>query len=279
MLNALSIDVEEYFHPTEVQPFVDVKCWSGLPSRVEAQTMDVLEILANRNIRSTFFIVGWVAERYPRMVRAIAGAGHEIGCHSHMHALVYDLSPAEFRVDTERSVGAISDACGIRPTIYRAPTYSITSKSLWALEILVELGFQHDSSICPVVHDRYGIPGSSRHAHVIQTPSGPIYEVPVATARLRNGMVVPVGGGAYLRLLPYRYTAAGIRRMNDEDRAPRASTFIRGKLIRTSRALLAVLWPGRVRMEGSVRCGGNSRNWLLISALRQSATSIPFLTR
>jgi polysaccharide deacetylase family protein (PEP-CTERM system associated) len=220
MRNILTVDVEEYFHPAEVAAFVDPGQWSALPSRIERQTMDVLELLGRHGTRGTFFILGWVAERHPGLVRAILAAGHEIGCHSYAHHLVYQLTPEEFRTDTERAIAAIGEACGVRPVIYRAPSYSIVRQSFWALEILVELGFTHDSSVVPIVHDRYGIPGTARHAHVIQTPAGPILEIPVATVELAKGRVAPVGGGGYLRLMPYRYTAAGLRRVNQRDGRP-----------------------------------------------------------
>jgi polysaccharide deacetylase family protein (PEP-CTERM system associated) len=218
MLNALTIDVEEYFHPTEVQSTITQADWDGLPSRIEAQVERILATTENLNIKATFFVLGWVAERHPRVVRAIHAAGHEIGCHSYWHRLVYDLSPEEFRSDTQRAVAAIQDACGATPRVYRAPSYSITQRSLWALEILVEEGFTHDSSIFPVSHDRYGIPGFERHARRVETPSGAILEVPVATVQVGKTGVVPVGGGGYLRLLPYRYTAAGIRRVNRDEK-------------------------------------------------------------
>ncbi len=220
MRNAMTVDVEEYFHPAEVAAFVDPGQWRGLPSRIEPQTMRVLELLDRRQTQGTFFVLGWVAERHPGLVREILRAGHEIGCHSYAHHLVYQLTPAEFRADTERAVAAIADACGVRPVAYRAPSYSIVQRSFWALETLVELGFTHDSSVVPIVHDRYGIPGAQRHAHVIHTPSGPILEVPVATVELSPGRVAPVGGGGYLRLMPYRYTAAGVRRVNQRDGRP-----------------------------------------------------------
>jgi len=212
--NILSVDVEEYFHPTEVQPSVEPGQWKLLPSRVEAETDVVLDLLGEAGVRATFFVLGWVAERQPALLRSIQAAGHEIGCHSHSHQLVYHLTPARFREDTLRAVGAIGDACGVIPRVYRAPSYSITRESMWALEILVECGFTHDSSIYPISHDRYGIKGFARHAHTLETPSGPIWEVPIATVRLPNGRIAPIGGGGYLRLLPYRYTAAGIRRLN-----------------------------------------------------------------
>lgn len=218
--NILTIDVEEYFHPTEVQAFVGQNQWETLPSRVEPEVRLVLDLLEEHNVKATFFVLGWVAERRPGLVRAIAERGHEIGCHSHAHRLVYDLSPAQFRQDTMRAVAAVEGACGVTPRAYRAPSYSITRESFWALETLLECGFTHDSSIYPIAHDRYGIAGFERHAHILETPSGPLTEVPIATVRLANGRVAPIGGGGYLRLLPYVYTAAGIRRINRVDQQP-----------------------------------------------------------
>lgn len=220
MRNALTVDVEEYFHPAEVQKAVDPELWKQMPSRIESQVAEVLELLAERQVKATFFILGWVAENHPRAIREIATAGHEIACHSYAHRLVYAMQPKEFRQDTQRAIAAIQDACGTTPQAYRAPSYSITRQSLWALEVLIECGFTRDSSIYPIAHDRYGIPGSERHAHVLQTPSGPIQEISPGTVRLFGGSVAPVGGGGYLRLLPYRYTAAGIRRVNREERQP-----------------------------------------------------------
>jgi polysaccharide deacetylase family protein (PEP-CTERM system associated) len=220
MQNALTIDVEEYFHPSEVQAYIPQEQWGDFPSRVDRQVSQVLELLDRHSVKATFFILGWVAERRAATMRAIASAGHEIGCHSYAHQLVYRQEPAEFRRDTQRAIKAIEDSCGVTPKVYRAPSYSITRESFWALEVLVECGFTQDSSIYPISHDRYGIPGSSRHAYVVQTPSGPIRELPIATVKLSDSQVAPVGGGGYLRLLPYRYTAAGIRRVNGDEGKP-----------------------------------------------------------
>jgi polysaccharide deacetylase family protein (PEP-CTERM system associated) len=220
MVNVLSVDVEEYFHPSEVQASISRSEWSSLPSRVESSTKFLLDLLAGHQVKATFFILGWLAQRYPRLVQDIAAEGHEIGCHSFEHQLVYNLTPSEFRSDTLAATKAIEDACAVTPRVYRAPSYSITEKSFWALEILAECGYTHDSSIYPIFHDRYGIPGFSRFARLINTPSGPITEVPPATVRLSPTRVAPVGGGGYLRLLPYRYTAAGIRRINAVDAKP-----------------------------------------------------------
>jgi polysaccharide deacetylase family protein (PEP-CTERM system associated) len=218
--NYLTIDVEEYFHPSEVQASVEEREWDLLPSRVERETDAVVSLLDVKKVKATFFVLGWVAERHPRLLRRILAAGHNIGCHSYSHRLVYRLTPTEFRADTQRAVSAIENACGVTPKAYRAPSYSITRASIWALEILVECGFTQDSSIYPITHDRCGITGFERHAHVLQTQSGPIREVPIATVALPNGHVAPIGGGGYLRLLPYRYTAAGIRRLNLLEQKP-----------------------------------------------------------
>ena len=216
MVNIFSVDVEDYFHPSELAG--GVKDWDSFASRVHIGTEFLLESLAARQVHGTFFVLGWVAWRYPKLVRMIAEAGHEIGCHSYHHHLVYNLTPAQFERDTLAAVRAIEDATGVRPRIYRAPSYSITQRSLWALDKLVCCGFTHDSSIYPIVHDRYGIPGFARRAGIVETPSGKIVEVPVATVQLGHNHVAPVGGGAYMRLFPYCYTAAGIRRINQQEK-------------------------------------------------------------
>lgn len=218
MLNAFTVDVEDYFHPTELRG--GSTRWPSFAPRVHIGVDFLLDALADAGVKGSFFCLGWVAEHHPSVIRAIAEAGHEIGCHSYEHNLVYDLSPAEFKTDTLRAVRAIEDACGQIPRIYRAPSYSVITKSLWALEVLVECGFTHDSSVYPIVHDRYGIPGFPRYAHRVMTASGSIVEIPIATAQLGLGRIAPVGGGAYLRLFPYRYTAAGIRKINCDENQP-----------------------------------------------------------
>lgn len=220
MRNILSVDVEDYFHPSEVQLSVGSDAWAAMPRRVASTAGSVLNLLARHKTRATFFVLGWVAEREPALVREIASAGHEIGCHSFWHRLVYDQTPEEFSADTQQACDAIEAACGIRPRCYRAPSYSITDRSIWALGILARLGFTHDSSIYPIRHDRYGIPGFPRQASVLETNHGRIVEVPPAAVELKAGWTVPVGGGGYLRMLPYRYSAAGIRTLNHVDRIP-----------------------------------------------------------
>jgi polysaccharide deacetylase family protein (PEP-CTERM system associated) len=221
MQNIITVDVEDYFHPSEVQRSVLTTDWDALPSRVCESTDRVLDLFAKHRITGTFFVLGWVANRHPALLRRIASFGHQLGNHSFYHRLVYSLTPAEFRTDTMQAQDSIANASGVMPTAYRAPSYSITSQSLWALEILVQAGITHDSSIYPISHDRYGIPGFKRFATLMQTPSGPIMEIPIATSQVPgHRWLTPVGGGAYLRLLPYRYTAAGLRSINEDDSQP-----------------------------------------------------------
>ncbi len=252
VLNALTIDVEEHFHATEVQEALATKSIPNLSSRVERQVNAVLELLGRTNTIATFFIVGSVAEEHPGAVRAIADAGHEIGCHSFAHRLVYDLTPPEFRADTERAAAAIEEASGTRPRLYRAPSYSITRQSFWALEVLAELGFTHDSSIYPIRHDRYGIPGFDRHASLIETLKGGILEVPIATAQLSSRTVAPIGGGGYMRLLPYCYTAGGIRRVNLEEEKPTCIYFHPWELDQNLPRLVQAGWS-RFRTYGGLQ--------------------------
>lgn len=259
MTNVLSIDVEEYFQTSELRTLVKPETWIDQEPRVGLGTERILDILAETGTKGTFFTLGWVARNHAGLTRKIVEAGHEMGCHSFWHELVYEMSPAKFRQDTLDSIHAIADACGVTPRVYRAPSYSITEKSMWALEILAELGFTHDSSIYPIKHDRYGIPGYGRFAQTVQTPSGPIIEVPIATVQLSPGRVAPVGGGGYLRLLPYRYTAAGLRRINEDDKQP-ACVYLHPWEVDAGLPRVTPGWIARLRtysgikgMEGKLR--------------------------
>lgn len=246
MVNAFTVDVEEYFHPEELRASPLTGDWDALPSRIEPQLETLLGALAEFRMHGTFFVLGWIAHRRPDLVRRIAAAGHEIACHSYAHRLITTLSPAQFRQDTLDATRAIEDACGARPRAYRAPSYSVTRQTLWALEILVECGYTHDSSIYPVAHDRYGIPGFGRFGQTLQTASGPILEAPPATVELPGGTVVPAAGGGYLRLLPYRYTAAALRRINTLDRRP-ACVYLHPWEVDPGQPRLATGWASRLR--------------------------------
>lgn len=212
----LSVDVEDYF---QVEAFTDRirrEDWQTMPRRVVANTQRVLELLAAHNQRATFFVIGWIAERHPELVRQIHAAGHEVACHSFLHRLVYQLTPEEFRDDTRRAKAVLEDAAGVPVVGYRAPSYSITRKSLWALEILAEEGFRYDSSIFPIRHDIAGIPDYPRTPNLHEFPSGnSILEFPATTLRFA-GMNLPVGGGGYLRIFPLRYSLWGLTKLGTE---------------------------------------------------------------
>jgi polysaccharide deacetylase family protein (PEP-CTERM system associated) len=213
--NVVSVDVEDYFHAEAFSGVMDSSRWEYQTSRVEANTLRLLELLASLNVHATFFVLGWVADRFPGLVREIAAGGHELGCHSYWHRLIYKLKPEEFREDTRRAKDVIEQIAGQSLNVYRAPTYSLIDRSVWAFEILAELGFSYDSSIYPIHHDRYGMPDAPRAPFRFQTLSGTMTEFPLTTFRLA-GHNMPVGGGGYLRLLPRMYTHLGLKRVQAE---------------------------------------------------------------
>jgi polysaccharide deacetylase family protein (PEP-CTERM system associated) len=217
VLNAMTIDVEDYFHVSVFDGTLPRRSWPALDSRVVANTDRMLAILDEAGVRATFFVLGCVAERAAALVQRIAARGHEIASHGYAHRLVYDQTPASFRDDVRRAKHILEDAAGSEVTGYRAPSYSITARSLWALDVLIEEGYRYDASIFPIHHDRYGIPLSPRHPYIIRRPSGWLAELPGSTVRL-GGMNLPIGGGGYFRILPYRWTRWGIARLNGEGR-------------------------------------------------------------
>jgi polysaccharide deacetylase family protein (PEP-CTERM system associated) len=216
-VNALTVDVEDYYQVEAFASVVRREDWLRWESRLEHNTRRLLELLARHDAHGTFFTLGWVAEHYPGLVREIAGAGHEVACHSYEHRLIYRQTPEEFRRDVRRAKAALEDALGARVAGYRAPSYSITSQSLWALDVLIEEGFAYDSSIFPVHHDRYGMPGAARFPHTIRRAAGQILELPPSTVRLW-GVNWPMAGGGYFRLLPYAIFRRGLRRINGRER-------------------------------------------------------------
>jgi succinoglycan biosynthesis protein ExoA len=212
-LNALTVDVEDYFHVSGFDHCISRDDWPRMESRVEASTHRLLDCLAEANVRGTFFVLGWLAERQPRLIRAIRAAGHEIGCHSYAHRLIYEQTPEQFRVDLRRGVGVLEDLLGEHITAYRAPSFSITRQSLWALDILIEEGITLDSSIYPTHHDRYGIPGTPPGPHRVERSVGSLWEFPPPVHRFL-GYPVPAGGGGYFRLYPYVLSRLLLRRIN-----------------------------------------------------------------
>ena len=206
------MDVEDYFHVEAFGDVVERASWDTYPSRVERNTHEVLDLLDEHRARATFFILGWVADRHPKLVEEIVARGHETACHSYWHRLVFNLTQDEFADDTRRAKDSIEQAAGREVRGYRAPSFSITSRSIWAFETLAELGFEYDSSVFPIHHDVYGMPDAPRRPFRVETATGTITEFPMTTFRLVSGHNLPVGGGAYLRVLPSWYTRLGIAR-------------------------------------------------------------------
>lgn len=204
--NAMTVDVEDYFHVSALSEVIRREDWPTMEYRAERSTERLLELFERQGIRATFFVLGWVTERSPALVRRIHAGGHEVACHGLTHELVYRQTPALFRAETLKSKTMLEDAIGAPVIGYRAASYSITTASYWAIDILCELGFKYDSSIFPIAHDRYGIPGASREPGLLRGQNGhTIVEFPLSTKRL-FGVTVPVAGGGYFRLLPYWFT-------------------------------------------------------------------------
>jgi len=214
LAGVFTVDVEDYYHVTAFEGGIARDRWGEFPSRVVPNTHRLLDLLARHGVQGTFFVLGWVADRHPGLVREIHAAGHEIGSHSYWHRQIYQQTPEEFRRDLQQSRDILVDLIGQRVIAHRAPSFSIVRESLWALEILAEEGFEVDSSIYPIHHDRYGIPDAPRAPHRIVTPAGPLWQFPLATHRIA-GLNVPVSGGGYFRALPVRWTMrwlAAVRR-------------------------------------------------------------------
>lgn len=211
VLNSLSIDVEEHFQVSGFERVLARDAWQAQPSRVVQNTRRILQLLDEFSVKATFFVLGWVADREPALVREIADAGHDIASHGYWHRLVYSQSPEQFRDDVAHSIDVIERACGERPTGYRAPSFSITDRSRWAWPILAELGFEYDSSVFPTnLHDRYGIREADTRPHEV---AANLWELPLSVLRVGRWNV-PVAGGGYFRLYPYWITKSAIRRLN-----------------------------------------------------------------
>ncbi|RMF19225.1 MAG: DUF3473 domain-containing protein [Gammaproteobacteria bacterium] len=215
MINAFTVDVEDYFQVAALSETISPDDWETWPCFVERNTGRILDLLAEKHIQGTFFILGWIAERYPALVRRIQREGHEIASHGYSHQLIYTQSPDVFRDETRRSKQLLEDITGEPVRGYRAASYSITRQSLWALDILAELGFEWDSSVFPVVHDRYGIPGTPRFPYRIRTQYGELTEFPISTCRIGRYQL-PIAGGGYFRIFPYWLTRWGLGRVNRE---------------------------------------------------------------
>jgi polysaccharide deacetylase family protein (PEP-CTERM system associated) len=216
--NALTIDVEDYFQVSAFAPHIPPETWGQQTCRVERNMDVVLEMLAERGVRATFFTLGWIGERYPSLVRRIVAEGHELASHGYSHRRASEQDRAEFLDDVIRAKGVLEDACGVEVKGYRAPSFSIGSRNLWALECLEQAGYRYSSSVYPIRHDHYGMPEAPRFAF---RPEGrrSLLELPVTTVQLL-GRNLPAGGGGYFRLLPYPFSRWCLRRVNREEGQP-----------------------------------------------------------
>ena len=220
MLNALTIDVEDYYHVSAFESVIPYRDWERFESRVEQNTHRILDLLDQYKIKATFFVLGWVAERRPGLIRAISERSHEVASHGYSHQRIDTQSPDKFREETSRSKRIIEDTIGQPIYGYRAASYSITAKSMWALDILREEGFLYDSSIFPVWHDLYGIPGYNRTCHLLSGNGGSgMVEFPLSTLSLA-GVHIPIAGGGYLRFFPYGFTRWAITQLNEKEGQP-----------------------------------------------------------
>jgi len=216
--NALTVDVEDYFHVTAFADAINRSDWDACQLRVENNTQRLFDLFDAHGVKATFFVLGWVAERLPGLVKEISARGHEVACHGYSHQLVYNQKPEDFRDETLRARDLLEDLIQRPVRGYRAASYSITKHSRWALDILAEAGFVYDSSIFPVRHDRYGIPGSPEHPHILETPAGHrLVEFPLSTVKL-FGICLPIAGGGYFRLYPYVFSRTGLRHINRNNR-------------------------------------------------------------
>lgn len=216
LVNAMTVDVEDYFQVSAFERYISRSDWEILPCRVERNTQRILSIFAEHDVKATFFTLGWVAERFPDLVRAIVAQGHELACHGYDHVRVTEQTPASFREDLRRSKGCLEDVAGRVVQGFRAASYSIGARNPWAFDVLEEAGFRYSSSVYPIHHDLYGMPEAPRFRFRPRRPDG-LLELPVTTVRLA-GRNFPCGGGGFFRLFPYPLSRWAVRRVNTVDR-------------------------------------------------------------
>ena len=216
MVNALTIDVEDYFQVSAFAPFIARSDWPQRECRVERNVERILAMLAARGTHATFFTLGWIAERYPQLVREIVAQGHELASHGYGHERASDLSEGDFFADIDRAKKMLEDIGGVSVQGYRAPSFSIGTKNLWAFDSLARAGYRYSSSIYPIHHDHYGMPDAPRFAHQVRAG---VLEIPVTTLRM-GGRNFPSSGGGYFRLLPYAMSRWMLRRVNQRDGQP-----------------------------------------------------------
>ena len=216
--NAMTIDVEDYFHVSAFEAHIPRSSWDRMPCRIERNLDVILELLDEHGARATFFTLGWVAQRYPALVRRIVDAGHELASHGFLHGRASEQSREEFAADVRSAKRLLEDTAGVQVKGYRAPSFSIGPTNLWALDCLAEEGYSYSSSIYPIRHDHYGMPDAPRFPHQAGQ-SKRLVEIPVTTVRVWNRNL-PAGGGGYFRLLPYSVSKWCMRRVNHVDKRP-----------------------------------------------------------
>ena len=216
-VNGMSVDVEDYFQVQAFAGIVDRDAWDSIPCRVEANMDRLLTQFARAGVTATFFTLGWVAERYPEVVRRIVREGHELASHGYGHQLVHSLTPAQFREDLVRAKGVLESTGGVAVAGYRAPTFSIGPRNPWAFDVLEETGHRYSSSVYPVKHDLYGVPDAPRFPY--RPGAGALVEIPMTTLRL-GGRNLPISGGGYFRLMPYLLFRTLLRRFHAADNRP-----------------------------------------------------------
>lgn len=215
LTNAMSVDVEDYFQVSAFESHIPPKNWDDWPVRVEGNTHRVLDIFAEHNTSATFFVLGWVAKRYPALIQRIVSEGHELASHGMNHVRVTRQTPDEFREDVTQTKLLLEELGGVEVTGYRAASYSIGASNLWALDVLHEVGYRYSSSIYPIRHDHYGMPEAPRFRHYPRGTAG-ILEVPITTVTLGENKF-PCGGGGYFRLFPYALSRWALQRVNQLD--------------------------------------------------------------
>lgn len=211
-VNALSIDVEDYFHVSAFELTINRNRWNDYAGRVAQNTERILNILAEKNIKATFFILGWVAKRHPEIVRTIKSLGHEIAAHGYNHELITKQTPGLFRKDLKESIDVLQDITGDKILGYRAPSFSVTPKTLWSIDIMIEMGLKYDSSVFPAMRDYGGYPGAPQIPYKIKND---FWEFPLSTYKFL-GLSIPVAGGGYFRLFPYGLTRHLLREKNKQ---------------------------------------------------------------
>jgi polysaccharide deacetylase family protein (PEP-CTERM system associated) len=244
VVNAMSIDVEEYFQVSAMEPHIPRDCWDATPSRVESSVLRILELLSVADYRATFFILGWIAERHPKLIREIAGSGHEIASHGYNHTRVTTQTPEQFREDVRRTKRLLEDTAGCEVVGYRAASFSIGARNLWALDVLNDSGYRYSSSIYPVKHDLYGMPEAPRFA--FRPNDSALTEIPVSTVTVL-GRNWPCGGGGFFRLFPYSLSRWAISAINDKERQPIVFYFHPWEIDPDQPRVRGVGWKTRIR--------------------------------